>query len=201
MRGPWTQPRFTASRSAIVTPSSPRLRTVVKPARSVFMPFIWVSKACSGSSSRTSASSACSPPRSLNQMDVAVDQPGQHRLVAQVDAAARRRSRHMARPSPRRFGRCRRRWSRARAAPCPGRRSAGRHGCRLERRWRRRRRETSAAAMNRRRSMCGTLGPPLASATAARHSVVAPSHSSCSWRASASALVACTTLSLCSGGP
>ena len=39
-----TQPRLTASRSASVTPlSSPRLRTVVKPARRVFIPFIWAS--------------------------------------------------------------------------------------------------------------------------------------------------------------
>jgi len=43
IRGPTAQPRAIASRSASVLPLSPRLRTVVKPAASVFRAFHSVS--------------------------------------------------------------------------------------------------------------------------------------------------------------
>ena len=65
--------------------SSPRLRTVVKPARA---------SSCRSSAPRAHASAAprgrtdsrpASPPRSLSEMDVAVDQAGEHGLVAEVD--------------------------------------------------------------------------------------------------------------------
>ena len=140
IRGPWTHPRLTASRSASVTPpSSPRLRTVVKPARSVFIPFISASKACSGWSSRTSASSSCSPPRSEIEMDVAVDQAGQHRLVAKVDDRRTRRRGYVTGPHLEDAAIVDDDGGRPATRPCRERRSAGRRGCRSGRRWPRRR--------------------------------------------------------------
>ena len=95
IRGPCTQPRLIASRSASVTPlSSPRLRTVVKPARSVFIPFICASKACSGVIVANIGEQSLLAAAIGRQVDMAVDQAGQDRFVLEVDdrdAGLRRR--------------------------------------------------------------------------------------------------------------